>query len=121
MFGYPPDAIVGRSAATLFTPEDRAGGVFEEELRCALLEGRASDERYHLRRDGSRLYCSGVTIRLGEDGALGFAKIARDLTPQREAEIALKDGALQPRAPRRRAHPGAAGRSRRAAARRRNT
>jgi two-component system CheB/CheR fusion protein len=91
MFGYPIDAIVGTSASVLFTPEDRASGVFDEELRCAKLEGRASDERYHVRRDGSRLYCSGVTIRLGADAALGFAKIARDLTPQREAEVALKE------------------------------
>ena len=91
MFGYPVDAIVGTSASVLFTLDDRASGVFDEELRCAQLEGRASDERYHVRRDGSRFYCSGVTIRLGADAALGFAKIARDLTVQREAEVALKE------------------------------
>jgi len=92
MFGYAVDAIVGTSASVLFTPEDRAGGVFEEELRCARLEGRASDERYHVRRDGSRFYCSGVTIRLGGDAALGFAKIARDLTVQRDAQVDQRRG-----------------------------
>ena len=56
-------------------------GVFAEELRTAPRRTDApSDERYHLRHDGERFYCSGVTIRLGADGELGFAKIARDLT-----------------------------------------
>jgi len=91
MFGYSAEGIIGRSANVLFTDEDRAAGVFDEEIRCAYLEGRATDERYHLRRDGSRFYCSGVTIRLGEGAALGFAKIARDLTAQREAEVELKE------------------------------
>jgi signal transduction histidine kinase len=73
----------------LYTAEDRSRGVFSQELSRALIDGRASDERYHLRRDGTAFYCSGVTIRLGIAGALGFAKIARDLTTQREADIAL--------------------------------
>jgi two-component system CheB/CheR fusion protein len=91
MFGYTSDEIVGRSAAILFTEDDRESRVFDEEIRCAIEEGRAADERYHQRRDGTRFYCSGVTIRLGEGAALGFAKIARDLTPQRESEIALQN------------------------------
>jgi two-component system CheB/CheR fusion protein len=89
MFGYAADEIVGKHSGTLFTQEDRAAGVPQEELRTAARDGRASDERYHLRRDGSRFYCSGVTMRLGE--SLGFAKIARDLTSQREAELALQE------------------------------
>ncbi|MCU1383047.1 MAG: methyltransferase/methylesterase, CheR/CheB with sensor [Acidobacteria bacterium] len=89
MFRYTAADILGRSGAILFTPEDRATGAFEAELKTALTEGRASDERYHVRSDGSRLYCSGVTTRLGDGAELGFAKIARDLTAQREAELQL--------------------------------
>src|SRR5262249_7846468 len=51
--------------------------------------GRAADERFHMRKDGSRLYCSGVMRRLGSGGK-GFAKIARDLTSQREGAEALQ-------------------------------
>jgi two-component system, chemotaxis family, CheB/CheR fusion protein len=88
MFGYPASNIIGRSGATLFTPEDRADGVPDRELEQARRAGRADAERFHLHRDGTRFYCSGVTTKLGD--ALGFAKIARDLTAQRDADVALK-------------------------------
>ncbi len=89
MFGFSSDEIIGKPSSILFTPEDRAAGVPAEELRRAASTGRADDERYHVRKDGSRFYCSGVTTLLGEDPSVGFAKIARDLTTQREAEQQL--------------------------------
>jgi two-component system, chemotaxis family, CheB/CheR fusion protein len=88
MFGHTAEAVVGSDFAVIFTPEDRAAGVPSAELETARNAGRASDERWHVRRDGSRLYCSGVTTRLGE--GLGFAKIARDLTQHRRAELELQ-------------------------------
>jgi signal transduction histidine kinase len=60
------------------------------ELSNARREGRATDERFHLRKDGSRFYCSGVTTRLGGSTTLGFAKIARDMTHQLEAQRELQ-------------------------------
>ncbi len=89
MFGYKADEIIGQDASILFTPEDRAAGVFSRELARARAAGRALDERFHVRKDGSRLFCSGVTTTLGNDAAIGFAKIARDLTSQLEAAEAL--------------------------------
>ena len=89
MFGYSSDEVVGANAAILFTPEDRAAGMHLKELQEARRSGRAADERYHLRKDGTRFYCSGVTRRLGA-GGIGFAKIARDLTAQRETAEALQ-------------------------------
>jgi len=89
MFGYNADEITGKDVSLLFTPEDRAAGVPQDELNTALEKGRALDERWHMRKDGTRFYCSGVTTRLGDSGSAGFAKIARDLTPRREAEVAL--------------------------------
>ena len=90
MFGYGADETIGRHTAILFTPEDRAAGVPDEELAAAARDGRAADERFHQRRDGSRFYCSGITTRLGEGAGIGFAKIARDLTPQRNASDAVR-------------------------------
>jgi two-component system, chemotaxis family, CheB/CheR fusion protein len=89
MFGYPADEIIGRNGDVLFTPEDRAAGVDRKELKEARRVGRAADERYHLRKNGTRFYCSGVTRRLGAGGT-GFAKIARDLTAQQQAAETLK-------------------------------
>jgi signal transduction histidine kinase len=89
MFGYTQQDIIGTNVSVLFTPDDRQRGEHLRELEEATRTGRAADERYHLRKDGSRIYCSGITRRL--DGpAGGFAKIARDLTVQRQAGAALQ-------------------------------
>jgi two-component system CheB/CheR fusion protein len=86
LFGYTADEIIGHDVAVLFTPEDRDGGVPAAELNTAREKGRASDERWHVRKDGSRFYCSGVTTPIA--GTDAFAKIARDLTERRQAEVA---------------------------------
>jgi two-component system CheB/CheR fusion protein len=67
-------------------PEDRDAGAPEEELRRARESGRSVDERWHLRKDGSRFYCSGITAPLEEGRTPGFAKIARDLTERQFLE-----------------------------------
>ncbi|HEX6974516.1 MAG TPA: PAS domain-containing protein, partial [Vicinamibacterales bacterium] len=89
MFGYDEDEIVGKPFAILFTDEDQRAGVPLEELATARRQGRAEDERWHRRRDGTGLYCSGVTTVL-DDPSRGFAKIARDLTGPRDAAEALR-------------------------------
>lgn len=75
----------------MFTPEDRASGVPERELATAREHGCGADERWHLRRDGSRFWASGSVRPLrGPDGReRGFLKIARDATQQREASEIL--------------------------------
>ncbi len=89
MFGYRAEEIIGEPAEILFTPEDRAAGAAARELDEARRNGRAADERYHMRKNGARFFCSGVTRRLGLRG-LGFAKIARDLTSREESAAALE-------------------------------
>jgi PAS domain S-box-containing protein len=98
MFGYRSDQIIGCNFDVLFTAEDRVSGVAAAEISKARRDGRALDERYHVRRDGSLFYASGVTTGLS-DGSLGFAKIARDLTGQQQTAQALRDahGALETR------------------------
>jgi two-component system CheB/CheR fusion protein len=91
MFGYTSSEIIGTSADVLFTPEDRAAGVPAAEISKAAATGRAEDERWHVRKDGSRLYCSGVTSRLGGSPPMGLAKIARDLTARQQAERAVQE------------------------------
>ncbi|MBU2285044.1 MAG: PAS domain-containing protein, partial [Gammaproteobacteria bacterium] len=88
IFGYTEEEILGRPAAEIFTPEDRAHGVPEQEMSTALRKGRAEDERWHRRKDGSRFYCSGVMMRLEGTEEKGFAKIARDMTGTKQYELA---------------------------------
>jgi two-component system CheB/CheR fusion protein len=91
MFGYTSEEATGKSGAVVFTPEDLARGVFEDEIRRAHDVGRASDERWHIRKDGSRLFISGVLSRVGENSNIGYVKIARDLTQQMKSEEVLRE------------------------------
>jgi len=84
LFGYREHEIAGHGIEVVFTPEDRAMGVVEMEKRRALTVGRAEDERWHLRRDGSRFWGSGLMMPLAIPDA-GFVKIVRDRTGQKEA------------------------------------
>ena len=76
VFGYSEQEIIGSSGDKIFTPEDRDARVPEIERRQALSEGRAADERWHQRKDGSRFWASGLLMPcLGSSN--GFVKIAR--------------------------------------------
>src|SRR3954462_10138470 len=44
--------------------------------------GRAVDERWHQRKDGSRFYVSGVQRRIQDNGLTGYVKVMRDMTQQ---------------------------------------
>ena len=93
ILGWRRDEIVGTSSNVFFTPQDIAQGRLQEEMRLARTEGRAADERWHVRKDGSRFWASGELMPLRvEDGAhLGYVKIMRDRTTQRETGQLLRD------------------------------
>jgi PAS domain S-box-containing protein len=91
IFGWSAEEAHGQHARLIFTPEDQDRGGAEAEMRTALVNGRASDERWHLRKNGTRFYASGVLTVLRREGQhLGFVKIARDLTERRTLEEALR-------------------------------
>ncbi|WP_353718701.1 PAS domain S-box protein [Dyadobacter sp. 676] len=93
MLGYSEEEIIGQSGEIFFVPEDRAKGAHEIEKENAIKDGRATNERWHLRKDGSRFYASGVTRPLlNEDGTvIGLLKVMRDLTHEKRSEDALKE------------------------------
>ncbi|MDU9394193.1 CheR family methyltransferase [Pseudomonas sp. zfem002] len=80
IFGYAKDEVLGQHYALIFTEQDRESGEPERELHAARLHGRGQDERWHVRKDGSRFYCSGEVSRLKGSSLRGYVKIARDLT-----------------------------------------
>src|SRR5438045_3169484 len=57
VLGYAEGEVLGQPSSVLFTPEDRRQGIPEEELRTALREGRVADDRWLVRKDGSRFWC----------------------------------------------------------------
>jgi two-component system, chemotaxis family, CheB/CheR fusion protein len=92
MFGYAEDEILGKPATTLATVEDREDGTDREELRLALEHGKALDERWHVRQDGSSVFVSGILAPLLDSRGLvvGYVKMARDLTERKHWEDALQ-------------------------------
>jgi len=82
ILGYSEEEIVGKNASKLFTTEDRNKGVPEQELATALATGRADDERWHVRKDGSRFWASGIVtpVRDSNGELIGFSKVMRDMT-----------------------------------------
>jgi two-component system, chemotaxis family, CheB/CheR fusion protein len=91
LFGYGEAEILGRPGDILFTPEDRAAGVPQREVETAQVTGRAENERWHSRKDGSHFYGSGMVTPLRDDAGnhIGFVKVMRDLTEQKQVEEAL--------------------------------
>jgi PAS domain S-box-containing protein len=85
--GYTEAEVKGKHTSMIFTPPDRESGAPEREIQQAASEGRALDERWHMRKDGSRFYMSGVMAPIvGDTGLQGFVKVARDLTEKKLIE-----------------------------------
>lgn len=87
LLSYKDTEILGCHGRIIFTPEDNEQEQAEWEMQTALTEGRAENERWHLRKDGSRFWGSGLMMQLqNETGTVqGFVKIMQDKTAQREA------------------------------------
>lgn len=90
IFGYAEAEAKGQPAHIIFTPEDIAAGAPEEEMRKAREEGRAEDERWHIRKDGRRFYMSGVMRPIMNPTLVGYVKVARDMTAQQRAAEELR-------------------------------
>lgn len=86
--GYSAEEIVGKNFSVFYTDEDRARGLPQQMLDKALREDRAESEGWRIRKNGTRLWVHATLqpVRDVEGVIIGFAKITRDLTAQRERE-----------------------------------
>ena len=93
IFGYGEPEAIRQDFALVFTPEDRRRKVPEKEMRKALKKGYAEDERWHLRKDGSRFFASGMMrqLRDAEGNVRGCIKVARDITERKQTEAAERE------------------------------
>lgn len=87
LLGYSEDEIIDENIDILFVPEDRAIKAPQDELNKAARDRKALDERWHLKKDGTRFWASGLVFPLeDEQGKLrGFTKVMRDLTDKKLA------------------------------------
>jgi PAS domain S-box-containing protein len=90
--GYTSEEIVGKHFSVFYSVADREAGLPQQGLAAAAKEGRWENEGWRYRRDGSQFWASVVIDRILDDqGALvGFAKVTRDMTERREAQLALE-------------------------------
>ena len=86
--GYSPGEIIGQHFSRFYTEVDRANGKPQRALRIAREQGRYEEEGWRVRKDGTFFWASVVIDPVYEDGNLiGFAKITRDITERREAQL----------------------------------
>ena len=92
ILGYQEAKIIGQHGSCIFTPEDIRNGEDKKELQTAVAEGKAEDERWHVRANGACFWASGIVTPLRDEAGnlLGFTKIMRDMTERKQAEIALR-------------------------------
>jgi PAS domain S-box-containing protein len=103
--GYRADQIVGQHFSRFYVEEEARSGKCDRELEQAVRDGRFQEEGWRVKADGSRFFAN-ITITPIRDprgGILGFAKVSRDLTVPRAAELerarlAAENAALQERA-----------------------
>jgi PAS domain S-box-containing protein len=90
LLGWSEGEMLGRTAERMFTPEDLASGVPQQEFETARKEGRAADERWHVRQDGSRFYAHGALAPMLGSAGPGFVKALRDITSEHAMRSALE-------------------------------
>jgi len=88
--GYRADEIIGKHFSCFYLADDIQRGKPELVLKNATAEGRYEEQSWRVRKDGSRFFGNVIIAALrNKKGKLtGFAKITRDLTEVRFAEIA---------------------------------
>ncbi|MEP7239437.1 MAG: PAS domain S-box protein [Devosia sp.] len=90
--GYGAREIIGQHFSRFYTPEDRLAGTPERALSTAAETGRFETEGWRLRKTGERFWAHVVidAIKAPSGEVIGYAKVTRDLTERRAAELELK-------------------------------
>ena len=89
--GYAPGEIIGQHFSCFYTEVDRTNGKPLRALRIAREQGRYEEDGWRVRKDGTFFWASVVIDPIYEQGNLiGFAKITRDITERRDAQLKLE-------------------------------
>lgn len=88
LFGYTRQEFIGQHLSILLPEPDRSNGASERELDDARRNGRSSDTRTLVRKDGEEVFVEGVTVALYKaDGhSAGFGKVIHDMTEVQRAQ-----------------------------------
>lgn len=92
LFGYSEQEAAGSPVARFFLQADAAAGLAQRELHEAEARGCVVEERWMVRKDGSKFWASGtVTALLDPGGGVrGFSKVVQDVSDRRRLEEDLR-------------------------------
>ena len=104
--GYTAAEVIGKKFELFYTPEDRENKLPAKLLQMAKETGKALQEGWRVRKDGTRFWGTIVITALhGKSGdVIGFSKVTRDLTQQKiteekirayTAELEIQNGELE--------------------------
>src|SRR4029077_20428119 len=90
--GYRADEVLGQHFSIFYTDADRASGMPGQVLETARKLGRFEAEGWRVRKGGDLFWASVVIDAIHDETGqlIGFAKITRDMTERREAQLELQ-------------------------------
>ena len=90
--GYAESEIIGEHFSRFYTETDRSSGEPQRALETALREGKYEREAWRVRKDGSLFWAHVLIDPIFDDNGqhVGFAKITRDATEKKKAEMELE-------------------------------
>lgn len=91
--GYKADEVIGSHFSRFYVEDDRATGLPAKALATAEAEGRFEMEGWRVRKDGSVFWANVIIDRIRDVSGktAGYAKITRDITERRNAQLALEE------------------------------
>ncbi|MDB5281607.1 MAG: cph1 [Bacteroidota bacterium] len=93
--GYKASEIIGKSFSNFYTQSDREDNLPQKLLQRAADTGRAVQEGWRVRKDGTLFWASVVITAVHNDknDVIGFSKVTHDLTEKKNVEDQLKNNA----------------------------
>jgi PAS domain S-box-containing protein len=95
--GYRAEEIIGKYFSVFYTEEDRKSNLPQKLLNLAIEKGKATQEGWRVRKDGTHFWASVVitAIHNKKNQVIGFSKVTHDLTEKKRASDKLKQNALE--------------------------
>lgn len=95
--GYKAEEIIGKNFSNFYTESDRKSNLPKKLLNIAIEKGKATQEGWRVRKDGSYFWASVVitAVHNKKGQVIGFSKVTHDLTEKKKADDKIKLNALE--------------------------
>jgi len=95
--GYKAEEVIGRNIRIFYTETDKQNFLPEKLFKEAVEKGKALQEGWRLRKDGTAFWgsISITALHNKAGGIIGFSKVTRDLTQKKYAEDKMREYLLE--------------------------